>query len=99
MAEGHRSSRREASLRAARRNATLWRGEDSSGQLCIRNDPKPKAAIRDNTHKWRGCPQGSWLSTAQLRPIAQAIRVLARANGSSSCPKQRTRKELLRQSA
>ena len=31
--------------------------------------PKPKAAIRDNTHKWRGCPRGLWLSTAQLRPI------------------------------
>ena len=49
---GHRSSRRAASLRAVRRNAKLWKGEDAAGLLSVRNGyPKPKATANNNTHK------------------------------------------------
>ena len=48
--QGHRSSRRAASLRAVRRNAKLGKGEDFSGLLSIRNGhPKPQAAAGNHT--------------------------------------------------
>jgi hypothetical protein len=39
-------------LRAARRSAKLWKGEDISGLLLIRNgSSKPQTATDDNTHE------------------------------------------------
>src|SRR3954471_13890944 len=35
--QGHRASRRAASLRAVRGNAKLWKGEDISGLLLVHN--------------------------------------------------------------
>ena len=94
---GHRSSRRAASLRAVRGHATLGKGEDISGLLPVPNGlSKPQTAATDDTHKLRLYEtnfKGLRLRCAQPRPSGRAIWVLARANGSSACPKQPTSKE------
>jgi DNA replication protein DnaC len=45
--QGHRSSRRAASLRAARRNATLWKGREICGQ-CLFGDDAWKLSLNDD---------------------------------------------------
>ena len=69
--QGHRSSRRAASLSAVRGNAKLWKGEDISVVLPIQNDlPKPQTTTNGDTHRLQLLntnPAGLRLRTAQPR--------------------------------
>ena len=92
---GPRSSRRAASLRAARGTAKLGKGEAISGLLLGHNgwSEPPIAAAEDALQLWETNPERLRLCRAQPRPSGLAVWVLARANSSSSCPKQPPSKE------